>query len=99
MPCYTITTVKLVLTNANLDLLKKAIEGMGYVVDRYGEKLFWRNGSYDKVKGTLNLVGGTEEQGNAIRRAYSTEVLKKNATKFGWQLKKVKENKYQLLKR
>jgi len=99
MPCYTITTVKLVLTNANLDLLKKALEGIGYTAVKYGDKLFWKNGSYDKTKGTLSLVKGTEEQGNVIRRAYSTEVLKKNAAKFGWQLKKTQDNKYQLLKR
>ncbi len=98
MPCWTITQVKLELLNANLDLLKKALESMGHTVYQNGNNLYWQDGMYDKTKDQLVLGNGSEREGNRIKQAYSTEILKSNARKFGWRLKFKGNNHWQVIK-
>lgn len=99
MPCYTITTVKLELKAANMELLRKAVEAVTKEtrIQTEGQKMFWYGGSYDKQTGTLTVR--KEEQGNLIKRAYTGEVIKDKAKRMGWQVKQTEEFKYQIIKR
>ena len=98
MPCNTMTRVKLELNNANLELLKKALEVLGYrVYEQTEQVLRWVGGRYDKTSG--KLIIDDEKTGNAIRRGYTAELVKKQATRFGWQIKKTGENKFAIIKR
>jgi len=99
MPCDTITQVSLELTNANLDLLKKAIEEItGCTARQYKEtSLEWARGSYDKRRGLLSCRDTVEAEN--IKRQYAAETVKAKAARFGWQVKKVDQFKYQVIKR
>jgi hypothetical protein len=98
MPCYTITQVKLILNNADIGLLKKALEGMGKTVYQDGlKRLSWQGGSYNKDGGLLTVRD--KDKGNAIQRAYSKEVIMTKAQRFGWTVKETGQNKYEVLKR
>jgi hypothetical protein len=90
--------VKLELKDASLDLLKKALESLGYrVYDQTEQELKWIGGRYNKADGKLTISDVTT--GNAIRRGYTAELVKKQATRFGWQIKKTGENKFAIIKR
>ena len=99
MPCYSITTVSLKLMNANLDVLKKALEALGHRnVYQSGTTLYWgRNSSYNQKTGQLTVE--SEQEGKAIKQGYSGQLVRKNASKFGWQVKQVSQNKFQIVKR
>lgn len=102
MPCWTITTVKLELKNASLDLLKKALEAQGkqniYVNTAMGI-VTWGYGRDGYNKNTGQISVQTKSDGNAIRRAYSAEVVKKTASRFGWQVQQSGENRFAIIKR
>ena len=99
MPCYTITEVKLELKNANLDLLTKAINKVGQnaYVQLRENGLVWNGGSYDKTTGILSVRNGTD--GKLVKRAYSGEIVKAQASRFGWQYKEIKPFTYEIIKR
>ncbi len=99
MPCYTINEIRLELINANLELLKKAIESQcGNVnVKTYDNGLAWNGGSYNQTTG--NLTVRNSEVGNRIKKAYSAELVQAQAKRFGWQTKKIDEFKYEITKR
>lgn len=99
MPCYSIITVDLELKNANLSLLTKAINNImknAYVQLR-DNGLVWSGGSYDKRTGMLSVRSETD--GKLIKRAYSCEIVKSQASRFGWQCKEIGQFKYQIIKR
>lgn len=99
MPCYTITEVKLKLDNPNIDLLKKAIEvvtGIGNITDLQ-DSLTWNGGKYFKRTNMLSVPDKTV--GKEIKRAYSAELVRAQAKRFGWSLKQVNQYKYQITKR
>ena len=99
MPCWTIqtTTVELELKAENQAHLKAALESMGYRVqaNEQNQTLTFQNrngtlnGSF--VDGKLKLDGRDSEVANfdinAVKRAYSTQVVKSQAKKFGWEIK------------
>lgn len=98
MPCNTITQVRLELQNANIDLLKKALEGLGKLPVKDGEKrLYWQGGNYNKDTGKLTVLD--QKFGETVKRAYSAEIVKAQAKRFGWQVKQTSEFKYQIIKR
>lgn len=99
MPCYTITEVKLELKNANLALLTKAINNImknAYIQLR-DNGLVWSGGSYDKATGMLSVRN--EADGKLIKRAYSREIVKSQASRFGWSIKETSQFKYEIIKR
>lgn len=99
MPCWTITEVKLKLDNPNIDLLKKAIKaviGIDSILE-IKSSLSWQGGNYKKETGILTTRN--EAQGREIKRAYSAELVKAQAKRFGWQIKEVEKYKYQITKR
>jgi hypothetical protein len=98
MPCNTMTRVKLELKKANMDLLKKAVEGIyGRVYVESKDRISWSGGSYDRNTGMLTVR--SESEGNGIRRAYSTEIVTAQAKRFGWTMKQTGTNQYEVVKR
>jgi len=94
MPCDTISTVSLELKNANRGFLKKAVESLGFTVSEDADGLYWRGGRYERTEG--QIITRDEEAGRRIKRLYTGEVVKHNATRFGWRVKQVSENKFQV---
>jgi len=80
MPCWEIQTMSVDLIASNRDLLEQALKSLGYQYYRYGN---------DFEMGTMGIKGNkiygeNMDKVNAIRRAYSIEVLKHVAKKKGW---------------
>lgn len=102
MPCNTITSVTLVLKNANLDLLKKALEGLGYLVNKVSHGLQFRKNrglttfNYYSFTGEFNAEN--LESANAIKRAYTSQIVQNQASRFGWKVKSLSANKFQIQK-
>lgn len=96
MPCDTISTtnVEFKMENTNVDLLQAALEGMGYTVNKKGNTLSFRGSGYNYVNGTfrdgkidVEFNAWQSFDVNAVKRAYSTEVVRAMGKRFGWQLK------------
>lgn len=97
MPCNTITQVSLNMQNVSLDILKKAIEGMGFKeVFQSGNRLIWRNGSFNKDTGELRVRD--EAMGARIKRACTSELVKKIGSRFGCRVKMTGQNRFQIQK-
>lgn len=101
MPCDTITTVKLELLNANLELLKKAMAETLKIpassIRQSENGLSWSRYSYNKQTGQLTTR--TDREGQQIKRAYSGELVKQQAKRFGWLVKETKPFTYEIVKR
>lgn len=112
MPCDTIqtVTVKAELKNINHKLLKKALEAMGFTVnEKDGYLTFYgvnsETGSYHR--GTYQNgvfreqieVGQAPLEINAVKRAYSAQVVQSAANTFGWKLTKTSKHTYSAQKR
>jgi hypothetical protein len=100
MPCYTIQTVNVNLGKVDLDLLQKALEALFPGTVRRVENLLIRFGngeSYSRERGELSLR--KQETAALIKRAYSAEVVKSQAKKFGWQLKETAPFQFTVTKR
>ena len=101
MPCDTISTtdVKFSMENTNIAMLKTALETLGYAVQHKGETLSFTGSSpAGYVRGTFTngqfsaeVRSSSWQTGefdvNAVKRAYSIEVVKQTAKRFGWALK------------
>lgn len=83
-----------------LDILKKALEAMGYYPILDGHTLSWGVESYNKATNELRVTNQAKVA--EISKAYGTQGLKQVAAKYasrGWQLKQGKEvNKFELVK-
>jgi hypothetical protein len=108
MPCDTIqtTNVSFTLENTNLDLLEKALVGLGFNVTKQsnGRLVFYgrernENGSFKDGKFQVNYSAyRTEFDINQVKRAYSQQVVQNTAQRYGWKLKSTAENKYAVQK-
>jgi len=101
MPCDTVTSVTLVLKNANLDLLKKALEGLGYIVTKTSQGLRFctRYGpTFNYYSQTGEFNAENLESANAIKRAYTSQLVQNQASRFGWKVKTLSANKFQIQK-
>lgn len=101
MPCDTITSVTLELKNANLDLLKKALEGLGYMVNMTSQGLrfctkYGPTFNYYSQSGEFNAEN--LESAKAIKRAYTSQIVQNQANRFGWKVKSLSANKFQIQK-
>lgn len=99
MPCNTITQVKSEMKDVDISLLRKTISNLG-ITDFYQPNnnfLSWRGGCYEKLTGKLTARNETE--GQQIKRAYGSEIVKQQASRFGWGIKQVSEYKYEIQKR
>lgn len=94
MPCYQDRTTSVRLEAANSDLLRKALESLGCTsvsASERGHITFYDSvGNYGSVQnGTMRISSSSNLalDPNALKRAYSGEVVKATARKHGWQLK------------
>lgn len=92
MPCNTVRATSVDLGKVNVDLLNAAIKALG-----------WRNhagGDVMLTSGKLTMLGGNVEARTAeLKRAYSAEVVKSQAKKFGWAIKETAKYQYEVVKR
>ena len=96
MPCYQVQTCSVELNNADLDLLKKALEKEGYTVIRQnGLKSITFSkggvtGSYRNNQLSFNYSSSSQKpDSDAIKRAYSDQVIKAKAAEYaddGWEM-------------
>jgi hypothetical protein len=98
--------VQFTLQNTDFALLGKALSNLGYAspeTSSQGDLTFYRGREVVKVKGgdltllTLDPRRQNEEV-NAIKRAYSTQVVLSQAKKFGWKLKERSPGKFMVQK-
>ena len=92
MPCYTINTVDVPLGTLSLDLAEKALADMGLNPRRAGLIIGHRAGQYDRETGTATWRG--QDRTAELKRAYSAQVIKSQAARFGWTLRQSKTDKY-----
>lgn len=101
MPCFTVSTIGVVLKVADMDLLEKALRALyGVEVVRMGKDRirFGRNGeSFDKDNQELRVK--TQDEAAKIKQAYSAEIVKAQAKKYGWLLKETAPFTYEITKR
>jgi len=100
MPCDTITTVSLNMSNIDIDTMKAALEALGYKVQVSGNVLYGTFGSIDTRRGTIEM--NRYEKGldvSTVKKAYTREVVKQKARRLGWQYKETADWQYELIKR
>lgn len=105
MPCFTMSIIKVDLEGRNPVLLKSALEAMGYTVQLVDGKLSFRGrsnetGRYEQgtyIAGQLKASATLDIQ--EVKQSYAASVLKKNAAKYGWELKKTSKYNYQIQKK
>jgi len=94
MPCDTIQTnqVEFNLEHTDINLLKAALESLGFNVRQpsNGRLVFYNSSSsgsfHDGLLDTQSSFG--EFDVNAVKRAYSEQIIKATSKRFGWDLKK-----------
>jgi len=89
MPCYTIKKTTVAVDKMDLLILANGLKSAGFAVTTEGtELIFSRNGRFHGYRdGQLELSGtNAEDLAAEIKRAYSTQIVKQMASKFGWQL-------------
>lgn len=93
MPCDTIQTTKVEFgQNTDPKLLAEALKVLGYH-DIHGN-LMQRLARGEKFDGTLNLRGSNvEQQTRNIKREYSKQVVLSQASKFGFKVEALTDNK------
>jgi hypothetical protein len=105
MPCWSKQTSTIAFgENTDRALFEQALRTMGYTVrvQQNGDITFRDGESLDAtldMKGSLKVTAaeGTFDV-NTLKRAYSTEVVKSAAKRFGWQAKQT-ENKFVVQRR
>ena len=101
MPCHTISTIEVDAGKMNLALAMKALEAMGLCPTTSQGRPTWINhygGSFDTATGAATWYG--QDRTADLKKAYSTEILKSQAARFGWTLKRdVRTQKYTIIKR
>lgn len=99
MPCDTMQVSGVDLGKVDPPLLIQALQAMGQVPSQQGEWIRFNQGTYNTRTKECNVRRYGAEQFTAqVKRAYSAEVVKSTAKRFGWQLKQVGEYKYQVTK-
>ncbi len=110
MPCDSRVTINVKLSASDRNLLFQALIGLGWqpreiagTIQCYVPNVGTMSISGDNLQISGYAYTGAEKQAeelaNKIRRAYSTEVVKSQAKKFGWQLKQTSENKFKAIRR
>jgi hypothetical protein len=88
MPCDTVQTAQVDIGKLDPALADAAIKTLGLSGVSYSNGVLNIQGNQDQAKITQR-----------VRQAYGAEVVKSQASKFGWQLKQTGEFKYQVVKR
>lgn len=113
MPCYSRITSEVQFTEkTDIQLLARALTAMGLSVIRddimnnaattalaFSGRLGGQyvNGTY--TAGRLEVRGTAQVEMNQFKRAYSTEVVKAAAQRFGWTVQQKADNQFQVQRR
>lgn len=101
MPCDSIQTVSVLLSpQTDGDLLEKALAALNMQPHARKHVIFFgqdRRESFNKDTGELRVRSSTSVP--EIKRAYSAEIVKAQAKKYGWTLKETGAYQYQVTKR
>lgn len=97
MPCYTVRVTTVNLDNANRDILADAL--IPLLLRQYGrmshaDALSYVNANYNGKKITLPSFLKAEQ----VKVAYSEEVIKAGAKRFGWSASKTGEHQFVVAK-
>ncbi len=91
MPCNTIqrSKVEFLATSTDIPLLRDALQSLGYTVTGFrNQVLGFRTGneiaSFNKATGQLTLPVSCDV--NAIKLAYSAQIVQSQAAKHGWKI-------------
>lgn len=91
MPCYQQRTMSIDLGKLDPVLLGEAMDDLGY------NKYFY---TYDAAAGRISLEGSAADLSiDEIKRAYSAQVVKQTAKRFGWKITQTKANQFKVVKR
>jgi hypothetical protein len=108
VPCDTISLSKVSfsLSNTDVEILSTALENLGYKVTMKKGVLHFTSQGYDYVEGTfengqfnVTLDARKKFDIDAIKRAYSREVVRITAKRFGWTLSEESEGVYEARRR
>lgn len=106
MPCDTIQTVQVQwdAKKTSVNLLVEALNELGEVahVDTgITGRVQFRSGWYNTQTGQMTLRQSSDGwlQESQVKRAYSAQVVKSQARRFGWALKETAPYQYQITKR
>lgn len=83
----------------NLLVLAFQALGLGGRLSADKSRIDLNNGSYTFATGKLDTYARWNHSLDEVKQAYSAEVVKATAKRFGWQLKEVSQFKYQVIKR
>ena len=98
MPCDQIRVSTVNIGKLNPEPLIAALTTLGLTPIHSGNMIrFGRGESYDIATGTMKI--GVRYSTNEIKQAYSAEVVKSQAKKFGWKLTEDGPNQYTAIRR
>ena len=93
MPCDQVRTTTLALGKVDAGMMKAALQALGFTrIELHAERLSFSHGTrscagrLDLRTGRLTMTGNQPLAENEVRRAYSTEVVRATARRFGWTL-------------
>lgn len=109
MPCWQVREVEIDFSKANVDVMRKALEGLGLRVQTHGKTMIgyeerygdpavrWEIGGkltvWEKGESWAGKVGVTESD---VRQAYSAKAIEATAQKFShWRMVKKSENVFE----
>lgn len=98
MPCDTVQTMAVALKVADLALLFKALDALKMRPVMYGNTIQFGN-SESFNKDTQELRVTNEAKVARIKQAYSAEIVKSQARRYGWTLKETAPFQYVITKR
>lgn len=106
MPCYTQNTAEIDLSKANPDVLKTALEKLGYRVEiKDGTLYAGKNHNTETInwtKGqaaTITSRNNTDQLTKQIKQAYSAAAIEYAAKRNGWTIKQTSGNSYEVIRR
>jgi hypothetical protein len=101
MPCYATYNISVELTGMHPEILKRAIESLGYKVMQTASGLcFYCQGMEVRIEnGTISLDQSQTRLINEIKQAYSREVIQIACRQYGLELQPLSENQVLVKKR
>jgi hypothetical protein len=89
LPCWTVRETSVELDAADPEILRRGLEAAGFELSMYGTALLVMRGGQivaEIENGRVTVNRGDTGVVNDIKRAYSTEVVKTAAKRFGYTL-------------
>ena len=114
MPCWTVQTAEVNLTNPNPEMLSKVLASLGFRINsaEYSRRFsasftadrFSDRTSVRIIDGRMEVTAANSSTdlravSNEIKRGYSAEIIRTASKRFGWQTSQVSESKFQVRRR